>query len=309
MFHSKRLFASVCLAVVLAIGLSVSPARGQDLEPRSFSPAPSGLNITGLGFTSSRGNVFFDKALLIEDATGVVRSATGLYARTFGIFGRSAKLVAVVPFAWGDWEGLVDGRPATTSRRGFVDPALLFAVNLTGAPAVGLKGFVAYREGMILGASVLVVAPLGQYDPSKLINLGSNRWVIRPRLGFSGRLKRWTLEAMADVYFFTDNPEAYGGTVMSQKPLYAMQANVIYTFKKGFWLAVTGGLADGGRPSVNGVEKERIDRNTRLGAVLVLPINRRQSIKLSYTNSVRTKVGGDYDLLGGFFQYKWGGGI
>ena len=298
-----------CLTLVLFIGLCGTAVRAQDLEPRSFSPAPSGLNITGLGFTSSRGNVFFDKALLIEDATGVVRSATGLYARTFGIFGRSAKVVAVVPFAWGDWEGLVDGKLATTSRRGFVDPGLIFAVNFVGAPAVDLKEFIAYKEGMILGTSVLVVAPLGQYDPSKLINLGSNRWVIRPRLGFSGRLKRWTLEAMADVYFFTDNQEAYGGTVMSQKPLYSMQANVIYTFRKGIWLAVSAGLADGGRPSVNGVEKEKIDRNTRLGAVLVLPINRRQSIKVSYTNSVRTKVGGDYDLLGVFFQYKWGGGI
>ena len=309
MSRLQILIRASSLTFVLVIGLCGTAVRAQDLEPRSFSPAPSGLNITGLGFTSSRGNVFFDKALLIEDATGVVRSATGLYARTFGIFGRSAKVVAVVPFAWGDWEGLLDGQPATTSRRGFVDPALLFTVDLVGAPAVGLKEFVAYKEGMIFGTSVLVVAPLGQYDPSKLINLGSNRWVIRPRLGFSGRLKRWTLEAMADVYFFTDNQEAYGGTVMSQKPLYSMQANVIYTFRKGIWLAVSAGLADGGRPSVNGVEKEKIDRNTRLGAVLVLPINRRQSIKVSYTNSVRTKVGGDYDLLGVFFQYKWGGGI
>ena len=309
MSRLQILIRASSLTFVLVIGLCGTAVRAQDLEPRSFSPAPSGLNITGLGFTSSRGNVFFDKALLIEDATGVVRSATGLYARTFGIFGRSAKVVAVVPFAWGDWEGLLDGKPATTSRRGFVDPGLIFTVDLVGAPAVGLKEFVAYKEGMIFGTSVLVVAPLGQYDPSKLINLGSNRWVIRPRLGFSGRLKRWTLEAMADVYFFTDNQEAYGGTVMSQKPLYSMQANVIYTFRKGIWLAVSAGLADGGRPSVNGVEKEKIDRNTRLGAVFVLPINRRQSIKVSYTNSVRTKVGGDYDLLGVFFQYKWGGGI
>ena len=309
MFRSRHHFSAAWLTLVLVIGLCGTAVRAQDLEPRSFSPAPSGLNISGMGYTISRGNVFFDKALLIEDATGTVHSSTGLYARTFGLFGKSAKVVAVVPFAWGDWEGLVDGQPATTSRRGFADPGLVFAVGLAGSPAVNLKEFVAYEEDMIIGASILVVAPLGQYDPSKLINLGSNRWVFRPRLGFSGRLRRFTLEVMADVYFFMENPEAYGGTTITQKPLYALQANFIYTFKKGFWLAVTGGVANGGQPTVSGVEKDEIDMNTRLGAVLVLPINRRQSIKLFYTNSVRTKLGGDYNLLGASFQYKWGGGI
>jgi hypothetical protein len=308
-FYSLNRFIASWLTLFLVIGLSVSSARAQDLEPRSFSPAPSGLNITGLTYTNSHGNVFFDKALLIEDATGTVHSVTGLYARTFGLLGKSAKVIALVPFAWGDWEGLLDGQPATTSRRGFADPGVLFAVGLVGSPAVELKEFVAYEEGMIIGASVLVIAPLGQYDPSKLINLGANRWVVRPRLGFSGRVKRWTLEAMADAYFFTDNNEAYGGTVLSQKPLYAMQANIIYTFKRGIWLAVTGGIADGGQPSVNGIEKDKIDKQTRLGGVIVFPFTRRYSFKVSYTNSVRTKIGGDYNLFGISLQYKWGGGI
>ena len=309
MFHSRCNPGAMFLILALVIALSASSARAQDLEPRSFSPAPRGLNITGLTYSNSQGNVFFDKALLIEDATGTVHGATGLYARTFGLFGKSAKAVALVPFAWGDWEGLLDGVPASTSRRGFADPGVLVAVGLVGSPAVDLKEFVAYEEGMILGASVLAIMPLGQYDPSKLINLGSNRWVFRPRLGFSGRLKRWTLEAMADVYFFTDNDEAYGGTVLSQEPLYAMQANVIYSFKRGFWLAVTGGIANGGQPSVNGVEKEKIDNQTRLGGVLVFPFARRYSIKVSYTNSVRARIGGDYNLFGITLQYKWGGGI
>jgi hypothetical protein len=203
----------------------------------------------------------------------------------------------------------LEGEPASTSRRGFKDPAVLFAVGLVGSPAVDLKEFVAYEEGMIIGASVLVVAPLGQYDPSKLINLGANRWVFRPRLGFSGRLRKWTLEAMADAYFFTDNDEAYGGTVFRQEPLYALQSNVIYTFRKGIWLSFTVGVADGGRPSVNGVEKEEIDMNTRMGGVFSVPINRRYSLKMFYTNSVRTNVGMDFDLAGISVQYKWGGGI
>jgi len=298
-----------CLTLVVLILVCGTAVQAQDLEPRSFSPAPRGLNITGLGYTLSAGDVYFDKALLVEDATGTIHSAQALYGRTFGLFGKSAKIVALVPYAWGDWEGLLDGRPASTSRRGFADPGVLFAVGLVGSPAVELKEFVAYEEGMIIGASVLVVAPLGQYDPSKFINLGSNRWVFRPRLGFSGRLRKWTLEAMVDAYFFTDNDEAYGGTVFSQDPLYALQANVIYTFRKGIWLSITAGIANGGKPSVNGVEKEEIDMNTRMGGVFSVPINRRYSLKMFYTNSVRTSIGMDFDLLGISVQYKWGGGI
>lgn len=309
MSRTGNLVKTSCLAVILLIWLCGTAAMAQDLEPRSFSPAPKGLNITGLTYTHSNGNVFFDKALPIDDATGIIHGATGLYARTFGLFGKSAKAVALVPFAWGDWEGLVNGQPASTSRRGFGDPGVLLAVDLVGAPASDLKDFVAYKEGMIVGASVLVVVPLGQYDPSKLINLGSNRWVFRPRLGFSGRVKRFTLEAMFDAYFFTENSEAYGGSTITQEPLYAMQANVIYSFRRGMWLAVTAGIADGGRPTVNGVEKDKIENQTRLGGVLVFPFAKRYSIKVSYTNSVRTAIGGDYDLFGLSFQYKWGGGL
>ena len=309
MSHLQIFLKALSLTFVLVIGLCGTAVWSQDLEPRSFSPAPKGLNITGLGYTLSEGDIFFDKALQVEDATGTIHSAKLLYGRTFGLFGKSAKIVGLVPYSWGDWEGLLEGQPASTSRRGFADPGVLFAVGLVGSPAVELKEFVAYEEGMIIGASVLVVAPLGQYDPAKLINLGANRWVFRPRLGFSGRLRKWTLEAMVDAYFFTDNDEAYGGTVFHQEPLYALQTNMIYTFRKGIWLSITAGIADGGQPSVNGVEKEEIDMNTRLGGVFAIPINRRYSLKMLYTNGVRTSVGMDYDLFGISVQYKWGGGI
>ncbi len=302
--------SALLLAAAVATALCVPlPAAGQDLEPRALSPAPVGLNIAGVGYIHAQGNVFFDKALLIDDATGVVQRMTGFYVRTFGILGKSAKFVTVVPFAWGEWEGTVAGDQAATSRRGFADPFFQLVVGLAGSPAVSPRDFVAYSEGFVVGASISVVAPLGQYDPAKLINLGSNRWAFRPRLGFSGRAGRWTFEALGDVWLFTENPEAFGGTVMEQKPFYAVQGNVIYSFGRGFWLAVSGGLADGGQLVIDGVEKETIDMNSRLGAVFVIPVARRWSLKVSYTNSVRTKLGGDYDLVGVTAQYRWGGGL
>jgi hypothetical protein len=186
------------LIAILMIVLPLGMARAQDLEPRAFSPAPVGLNIALLGYAFSQGNVFFDRALLIEDATGEVHGATGAYVRTFGISGMSAKFTTVIPFAWGDWKGAVDGVPASTSRRGFADPRFQLAVNFVGAPAVSLKDFTAYSEGTIVGASLSMIVPIGQYDPTKLINLGSGRWSFRPRVGLSNRLGRWTVETVQE---------------------------------------------------------------------------------------------------------------
>jgi hypothetical protein len=297
------------IMLVAALTLPISPATAQDLEPRAFSPAPVGLNIVAVGYTNSRGNVFFDQALVIEDATGTVHSAAGLYVRTFGIAGMSAKAAVAVPFAWGDWEGLVDGVPASTSRRGFADPRVALAVNFFGAPAVTLKEFAAYQEGIIGGASLAASVPLGQYDPEKLINLGSNRWALRARAGLSGRIRRWTVEAMVDGHFYTTNDEYFGGAVVEQAPIVAIQGDVIYTFRSGLWAGVSAGLADGGRITVNGVEKEDVQRNSRLGFFLTMPFTRRHSVALYYTNSVRTRLGTDFDLFNFSYQYRWGGGI
>ncbi len=130
--------------------------------------------------------------------------------------------------------------------------------------------------------------PLGQYDPTKLINLGSSRWAFRPRLGFSSRINRLTLEAMADVWFFTEIPEAYGQTTISQDPILAIHGNIIYILKNGVWMGISGGLSDGGSTTVNGVEKDNAQQNTRFAGTLAIPINRHYSLRFFYINSIKT---------------------
>ena len=44
---------------------------------------------------------------------------------------------------------------------------------------------------------------VGQYDPTKLVNLGSNRWTFKPELGYSRRWGHWLFDAYASVWFFT----------------------------------------------------------------------------------------------------------
>jgi hypothetical protein len=218
---------------------------------------PASLNIAALGYGYSFGNVLLDPSLPIEDATAKVHSFIGAYVRTFSFFGMSAKADVIVPFAIGDWEGKLAGQDTSRSATGFGDPAIRLSVNFVGAPALQMPRFMTYRQRTIVGASLRVIAPLGQYDNTKLINLGTNRWTFVPRIGVSRRLEHWNLEAIASAWLFTTNPDMQGRS-LEQDPLWTIQGSVAYLFEGGAWLAVDAGWGSGGRASVNGVQSSAI---------------------------------------------------
>ena len=58
---------------------------------------------------------------------------------------------------------------------------------------------------MLLGASLVVIAPTGQYDPMHVINWGINRWAFKPELGYSQRWGHWVLDGYGGVWFYTTN--------------------------------------------------------------------------------------------------------
>jgi hypothetical protein len=301
------------LTLFIICGLWSTQAAGtlaaQDLEPRAFSPAPVGLNIAVLAAGYSKGNVLFDDALPVEDVTADVGSISALYVRTLDFFGLSSKVAFLAPFAWGDWEGQLEGQDTSTSRSGFADPRITIAVSFIGAPALSLREFTAFREGTVVGVSLHVIIPLGQYDPGLLINLGSNRWAFKPRLGISHTAGRWTLEAFGSLWLFSENTDFFGGQTLEQDPLWTVQGHLIYSFRPGLWLGLDAGYGDGGKTTLDGVEKDDIKRNTRLGGVLALPLSRRHSLKLVYVSGFSTRLGADYDTVQLAYQYRWGGGL
>jgi hypothetical protein len=294
--------------MALVAPMLVPEARAQDLEPRALAPAPVGLNFVLVGYGYSDGNVFFDQSLPIEDAVGRIHSVTTGYVRTFGLLGASSKIGAVIPFAWGDWDGLVEGEPASTSRRGFADPAVTLSVNFVGAPARTTAQMRAREEGTVLGVSCLAIVPIGEYDPGKLINLGSNRWSFRTRLGASRRAGRWIFEAIGESWFFTENPEVFGGKSIRQDPIFAVQLNVIRQLPRGAWLAAGYGYGEGGRTTVSGEQKDTRQVNERLGGAVVYPLSGRYSLKLVYIRGLSTRIGADFDSVNLLWQVRWGGG-
>lgn len=282
--------------------------RSQDLEPRAFSPVPVSVNFAGLGYGYSFGNVLLDPSIPLEDGTGTVHTLIGAYVRTFSFFGMSAKADAIVPFAFGDWEGQLAGQDTTRSATGFGDPAVRLSVNFVGAPALEMPRFMTYRQKTVVGASLRVIAPLGQYDNTKLINLGTNRWTFIPRFGVSRRLGHWNLEGVLAAWLFTANPDVQGKR-LQQDPLWAIQGSVAYLFDGGVWVAVDGGWGSGGRASVNGVPGTERQQNTRFGATAAYPLTRRASLKLAWIGGFSTRLGADFDSLILLYQYRWGGGL
>ena len=180
-------------------------ASAQELEPGAYWPLPRGLNIVTVVNSFNLGDVAFDPSAPIDEASARINTTAFAFTRAFNLAGRSANAGVVVPVIGGHVEGLYLGEPAEVDRFGLGDPRLRVAVNLYGAPAMTPQEFASYRQRTIVGVSLTVAPPLGQYDPTKLINLGTNRWSFKPEVGISRTYGKWVVEAMAGVWLFTDN--------------------------------------------------------------------------------------------------------
>jgi hypothetical protein len=297
------------LGVGALVTLAPAPVLAQQMEPRAYSNVPIGINFALTGYAYSSGDVLTDPSLPAEGVNAKVHTLVAGYSRSLAIAGKSAQLTAIVPYARLSVDGLVDGQPASVSRSGIGDPLLRFALNLYGAPALSLAEFSGYRQKSIVGVSLAVSAPWGEYDASRLVNVGTNRWSFKPELGVSHTIGRLVLEGAVGATFFTDNDAYLGSRRREQDPLYAVQAHAVYNFRPGLWVALDYTFYSGGRTSVDGQQRNDGIRSSRWGATVALPVNRYNSIKLYASTGVVARTGTDFDLVGIAWQYRWGAGL
>jgi Putative MetA-pathway of phenol degradation len=302
---------------VLAAAL-LCVARGtpaQELNPRAYLITPVGTNVINLGYSHLEGNLDLSGAAPITDARASVDlTALGLY-RGLDFFGRSANVAVAIPYAVGEFSGLVADAPKHAHRSGFLDSSLRFSVNLIGGPAMAPQEFVNWRQDILLGVSLKIVAPTGQYDPTTLINLGSNRWAFKPEIGYSQRWDHWVLDGYAAVWFFTENPEFFshnqhfpGVQTRTQSPVTAFEAHLSYDVRPRLWISLDANFWSGGETSVNGAANpSTYQRSSRVGVTASIPISARNSIKLSYNDGAYVRYGGNYRSISASWQYGWVG--
>jgi hypothetical protein len=275
------------------------------MEPRSYSPNPTGIQFLALAYGRMTGNVLTDPSLPITDVDARLNSGSVGYGRTFALFGRSALVTVGVPYVRGDISGNVGEAQREITRSGLADARLRVSMNLIGGPALPPQEFARRTPQTTLGMSLTVVPPVGQYDPDKLINLGANRWAFKPELGVSYPYDRWYFEAYVGVWLFTDNDEFFGGSRREQDPISSLQTHVVYTWRPRLWLAFDANYYRGGRTTVNGARNANLQGNTRVGVTVSVPAGAQQSLKLTWTDGVTTRIGSDFRTLGVAWQYTW----
>ena len=302
-----RLSRRVVLGISVTV-LMVANAKAQDAEPRAYTNTPVGINFLMGGYIYSQGKMAFDPSLSIADAQFHTHTGVLAYVRSLDVWGKSAKFDVILPYSSFSAHGLVSGQPRAREMSGSGDPRFRFSINLFGAPALSVKEFANYQQDLIVGASLQVSAPLGQYDNSKLLNLGNNRWSFRPELGLSKAWGRWTVEVAPSITFFTDNIDFFNGSTFAQAPIYLVRGHIIYNFESGMWVSLDGTYLAGGRTTVNGVKGDNEQTNTRAGLTLALPVNRNDSIKLNASTGITTRTGSEFSAIGAAWQYRWGAG-
>lgn len=196
------------LKVVVSIAVAWAPNRvdAQDLAPRAYFISPLHSNAITLTESFFNGDIDYNGVIPISNATGIYNIPTLSYYHSFGLFGRSVNLVASLPYGVGNFQGTA-GNEMRVYRSGLLDSIYRVSVNLVGGPAMPIEKFVKWKQKKLLGVSLKVIAPTGQYDPTKLINWGTNRWSFKPELGYSQAWGKWILDAYSGVWLFTENPE------------------------------------------------------------------------------------------------------
>ena len=302
------LAASLLAMIVLRPLLSA-----QDLAPRAYLITPIHSNAVTLSYSFFHGNIEFDGAVPVTGATATVNVPVVSLTHSLSLFGRTANFTASLPYGVGTFRGTVVGAESKAYRSGLLDSAFRISVNLVGGPAMDVQDFRRWRQKTLLGISLKVVAPTGQYDPSKLINYGANRWAFKPELGLSQRWGHWIVDTYAAVWFFTKNDEFFSRnqfnpavTQQTQKPIGAFEGHLSYDVKPRLWASLDGNFWMGGRTSLNGVENSRtLQKNSRVGGTVSAPVSKHQSVKFSYNRGAYVRFGGNYNNVSVGWQYAW----
>ena len=301
------------IAVFLSIYLAADVCRAQDLAPRAYLITPVHSNAVTLTYSFFDGNLLFEGTAPITGATARAHVAIFNYSRSLNFFGRTANFTASLPYGVGNFRGIVVDAQTLAYRSGLLPATFRFSVNLIGGRAMDVAEFMKWRQKTILGISLRLVPETGQYDPTKLINFGTNRWSFKPELGYSQRWGHWILDAYGGAWLYTTNSEFFshnqfspGTNTQTQSPIGSFEGHLSYDFKPRLWVSLDGNYWFGGTTSLNGVENPgTLQRNSRLGGTASIPLSKHQSIKFSYSNRAYIKYGGNFQNVSLAWQYSW----
>ena len=302
----------IAVRIVLCIGVTTvgHVAVAQTLAPRAYVVTPKNANAITFSSSYLSGGLDFNGAIPITGATGTYGVPVVSFYHSFGFLGRSANVTALLPYGVGTFQGKAFGTERQVYRSGLLDLTLRLSVNLKGGRAMTVPQLLTWKQKTLVGASLTVVAPTGQYDPTHLINWGINRWALKPELGISRRWGHWVLDGYGGAWFYTSNNAFYSvpnPQLQTQSPIGSFEGHLSYDFSKlHCWASMDGNFWFGGTTSLGGIANT-ITRQTssRVGGTFSIPLKKHQSLKLSYSDGAYVRFGGNYQSVSVAWQYSW----
>jgi outer membrane putative beta-barrel porin/alpha-amylase len=308
--RSRRLCSLGSLFILL---VATALTSAQDLAPRAYIITPIHSNAVTLTYSFIDGDLIFDNSVPLTGATARVSVPIFSIFHSFNLLGKTANFTASLPYGVGNVRGTVMDAETKAYRSGLFDTAFRVSVNLMGGPAMDVADYRKWHQKTIVGVSLRVVTPTGQYDPTKLINYGANRWGFKPEIGLSRRWGHWVLDSYAAVWFYTTNHKFFshnqyspGTNVQHQQSIGAFEGHLSYDVKPRLWASLDGNFWVGGRTTLNGVESPNsLQKNSRIGGTVSLPVSKHQSLKFSYNRGAYIRYGGNFNNVSAGWQYSW----
>jgi hypothetical protein len=296
-------------ALLVSFAVVAAQVDAQDLAPRAYVITALHSNAITITWAFYDGGLNFNGTIPVSNATGTYYISVFSYYHSLNFFGRSANITASLPYAVGNFQGNVVGQSRSIYRSGMLDSSFRFSVNLMGGPAMQPKEMAKWKQKRLLGLSLKVIAPTGQYSGTKLINWGANRWAFKPELGYSERWGHWVLDGYAGVWLYTTNSAFYDGPVTKQQseaPVGSLEGHLSYDVKPRLWLSLDANFWWGGITSLTGIQNLATKQTgSRIGGTASFPIGKHQSIKVSYSNGTYIRFGGNYQNASAAWQYSW----
>jgi hypothetical protein len=297
--------------VVLCFALAIlhTHACAQFTDPRTYQNSPVGINQLELAYAYVLSDTSIDTSVIVSGAKFNLNQGLVDYTRCFTFLHRLAWAEASVPIA--NLNGSITGTDIIGSATGTGDSGYSAALLVMGGPALTPEQFANSEATTTIGLSLSITAPTGQYDSSRLLNLGSDRWSFKPELAFSkpfGPQQRWVLDAYANAYFYTANNSYRGVEILRQRTLPGIEGHLSYNISNIIWGSFDTRYSYRGDTAVNGVNQNDSQRNFILGTELVVAANSRNSFVFEFAKAV-VHINGP--PLGGFavkYDYTWGKG-
>jgi hypothetical protein len=301
-------------ATMLSMG-AFCPRRARAQVPaRFYWKTLSNANAVPLIAESVNGNTNpFDPAHIVTpgadfDATLALPG----YARTFSLFDRAGMAAILVPMGRISGEVTAAGRTFQQSANGFGDPMLEFDINVLGPPAQkNIPDTVRYEPGFSVDLLADLALPIGEYDSSRPLNLGQNRWYGRLGVPIIWQLGPWvpgrrtTLELLPAVWFFGTNDNFVGQTLKTD-PMFQLDAHLTRDFSEHFWASLDAAWYYGGQASINGVPGENLN-NLGFGLTFGYQINDNLNVTFGYKSTVNDDAPDDLrmDVFMVSLVYGW----